>query len=284
MPNNHHLQPVPIGIRGELYIGGVGIPRGYRNRPNLTAPNFIQNQFSNSKGSRLYKTGDLAPYLRDGNIEFLGSIDNQVKIKSFRIEIGDIEATLLKHPQIREAVVIVREDIPGDKCLTAYLVTLEQLALSDLSSFLKTKVPDYMMPSAFVFLDAIPMTPHGTVARHALPAPNASTQEAGAIAPRNIFELQLDQIWSEVLKISSVGVGDNFFQLGGHSMLAVRLMASIKQQFGIYLPLTTLFTEPTIESQAILLSDATHGQPFSPVVPIEKAGNLPPFWCVHPGG
>ena len=277
-------QPVPIGIPGELHISGAGLARGYLNRPELTHTKFIPNPFSNQTDSRLYKTGDLARYLPDGNVEFIGRIDNQVKIRGFRIEIGEIEAILAQYQDIREVVVIAREDSPGDKRLVAYLVTQEEVELAQLRSFLKTKLPDYMVPSAFVFLETIPLTSNGKVNRRALPAPNTDTQPAETIAPRNTTELQLSQIWSEVLNIPTVGVGDNFFDLGGHSLLAVRLMARIEQELGINLPLQTLFTEPTIESQANLLSSQGKTNSYSPLVTIQKKGNLPPFFCVHPVG
>ncbi|MDJ1168163.1 amino acid adenylation domain-containing protein [Roseofilum sp. BLCC_M154] len=287
-----HLQPVPIGIPGELHIGGAGLARGYLNRPELTTQKFIPNPFSDEPGSRLYKTGDLARYLPDGNIEFIGRIDNQVKIRGFRIELGEIEATLTQHPEISSAVVIVREDSPGDKRLVAYIVAKEEVASSDWRGFLKTKLPDYMIPSAYVFLEAIPLTPNGKCDREALrmqyrralPAPDTEHQQVNAIAPRSTTELQLSQIWSEVLNIPTVGVRDNFFDLGGHSLLAVRLMARIEQQLGIHLPLTTLFTEPTIESQAHLLSSQSNVRSHAPLVPIQTTGDLPPFFCVHPVG
>ncbi|MDJ1175086.1 non-ribosomal peptide synthetase [Roseofilum capinflatum] len=287
-----HLQPVPIGIPGELHIGGAGLARGYLNRSELTAQKFIPNPFSDEPGSRLYKTGDKARYLPDGNIEFIGRIDNQVKIRGFRIELGEIEATLTQHPEISSAVVIVREDSPGDKRLVAYIVAKKEVASSDLRGFLKTKLPDYMIPSAFIFLEAIPLTPNGKCDREALrmqyrralPAPDTEHREVNAIAPRTTTELQLVQIWSEVLNISTVGVQDNFFDLGGHSLLAVRLMARIEQQLGIHLPLTTLFTEPTIESQAHLLSSQSNVRSHAPLVPIQTQGDLPPFFCVHPVG
>ncbi|MDB9515934.1 amino acid adenylation domain-containing protein [Roseofilum reptotaenium CS-1145] len=281
---DHHLQPVPIGVSGELHIGGAGLARGYLNRPELTEQKFIPNPFSNEPGSRLYKTGDLARYLPDGNIEYIGRIDNQVKIRGFRIELGEIEAVLTQHPNISQAVVIVREDIPRNKRLAAYIVAKEEVVSSDLRRFLKSKLPDYMMPSAFVFLDAIPLTPSSKIDRRALPIPDVSTQEAEKIAPRTTTELQLVQIWSEVLNIPSVGVRDNFFDKGGHSLLAVRLMARIEQQLGTRLPLATLFTEPTIEGQASLLSAAVNPELFSPLVPIQPKGSLPPFFCVHPVG
>ena len=281
---DQHLQPVPIGVPGELHISGAGLARGYLNRPELTEQKFISNPFSDEAGSRLYKTGDKACYLPDGKIEFIGRIDNQVKIRGFRIELGEIEATLAQHPDVGEAVVMVREDTPADKRLVAYMVTKEEVTSSDVRSFLKTKLPDYMVPSVFVFLEALPLTPNGKVNRRALPAPDTEQREKGAIAPRTTTELQLCQIWSEVLKISTLGVQDNFFELGGHSLLAVRLMARIERQLGIHLPLTTLFTEPTIESQANLLKAKNDISSHSPLVPIQASGEFPPFFCVHPVG
>ncbi|MFG6106070.1 amino acid adenylation domain-containing protein [Leptothoe sp. EHU-05/26/07-4] len=290
---DRHRQPVPIGVPGELHIGGAGLARGYLNRPNLTAAKFIPNPFfnsefktQNSKEERLYKTGDLARYLPDGHIEFIGRIDNQVKIRGFRIELGEIEATFAQYPKVQEVVVVAREDSPGDKRLVAYVVAEEEVTSSDLRSFLKSKLPDYMVPSAFVFLEKIPLTPNGKRDRQALPAPDADdiSDRSDFIPPRNSAELQLAQIWSEVINISAVGVTDNFFDLGGHSLLAVRLMARIEQQLGIHLPLTTLFTEPTIESQATLLNSYNDVRSSSPLVPIQPSGELPPLFCVHPIG
>lgn len=283
---DNHLQPVPIGVPGELHIGGAGLARGYLNRPELTSQKFIPNPFSDEPGSRLYKTGDKARYLPDGNIEFIGRIDNQVKIRGFRIELGEIEATLAQHPEVREAVVIVREDNPGDKRLVAYIVPegQQELAVSVFRSFLKSKLPDYMVPGPFVFLEAIPLTPNGKSDRHALAVLDVSTQEAERIAPRTTTELQLVQIWSEVLNLPVVGVRDDFFDLGGHSLLATCLMARIEEQLGVKLSVAALFSEPTIESQASLFCAAPNTQFFSPLVPIQPKGSLPPFFCVHPVG
>ncbi len=279
------LELLPVGVVGELYIGGEGVGAGYINKPEMTAEKFIEVSFDDDKKVLLYKTGDLARYLPDGNIEYLGRTDNQVKIRGLRIELGEIEARLAQHPDLREAVVIAREDIPGDKSLVAYLVTHGQKpTINDLRSFLRTKLPNYMIPTAFVFLEAMPLTPSGKIDRRALPVPDVSTQEAEKIAPRTTTELQLVQIWSEVLNIPSVGVRDNFFDLGGHSLLAVRLIARIEQQLGTRLTLASLFSEPTIEGQASLLSVAPNTQIFSPLVPIRQTGSLPPFFCIHPVG
>ncbi|NEO23277.1 MULTISPECIES: non-ribosomal peptide synthetase [unclassified Moorena] len=252
-----YLQPVTIGVIGELYIGGAGVARGYLNRPELTSERFITNPFGNSK---LYKTGDLARYLPDGNIEFLGRIDNQVKIRGFRIELSEIEATLIQHPEIQEAVVIVREVLPGDKRLVAYVVSPGEnidILTTKLRGFLKQKLPQYMIPNAFVVLDALPLTPNGKVDRRGLPAPDTSRQLGAEtfVAPRDSTELQLAQIWSQVLGIQPIGVTDNFFELGGHSLLAVRLVAEIEKVTQTKLPLAALFQFTTIEEIASLLKE-----------------------------
>ncbi|NEO48979.1 MAG: amino acid adenylation domain-containing protein [Moorea sp. SIO4A3] len=255
---DQHLQPLPIGIPGELHIGGTGLARSYLNRLKLTEEKFIPNPFRKEPGSRLYKTGDLARYLRDGNIEFLGRIDNQVKIRGFRIELSEIEAVLTQHPEIQEAVVIVREILPGDKRLVAYVASPGEKAdilTTNLRGFLKQKLPQYMIPNAFVVLDALPLTPNGKVDRRALPAPDTSRQSGAEtfVAPRDSIELQLAQIWSQVLGIQSIGVTDNFFELGGHSLLAVRLVAEIEKVTQTKLPLAALFQFTTIEEIASLL-------------------------------
>jgi amino acid adenylation domain-containing protein len=232
------LQPVPIGVPGELYVSGDGLARGYLNRPDLTAQKFIPHPFSDNQSVsgaapeelagcdstlRLYRTGDLARYLPDGNIEFLGRLDEQVKIRGFRIELGEIEALLAQHPDLREVVVVVREDIPGNKFLAAYVVPkLEALSpaspptISELRSFLKAKLPDYMVPGAFVFLEAMPLTPNGKIDRRALPIPDSSRreQEDNFVAPTSPTEEILAAIWAEVLGLQQVGINDNFFDWG----------------------------------------------------------------------
>ncbi|NEO29894.1 MAG: amino acid adenylation domain-containing protein [Symploca sp. SIO3C6] len=284
---DRYLQTVPIGVPGELHIGGAGLARGYLNLPELTKQKFIPNPFSNKLGSRLYKTGDLARYLPDGNIEFLGRIDNQVKIRGFRIETGEIEGVLAQHPKLREAVVIVREDIPEDKRLVTYLVpNQEKTTIKDLRSFLKTKLPQYMIPAAFVFLESMPLTANGKVNRRALPIPEATSlvHQISFIAPRDSLELQLAQIWSEILAVSPIGVRDNFFDLGGHSLTAVRLMAQIEKEFGKNLSLAHLFQGPTVEELGILLHQKTDTYSWSPLVAIQPQGNRPPFFCMPGSG
>ena len=243
-----YLQLVPIGVIGELYIGGDGLARGYLNRPELTAEKFIRNPFSNQPNARLYKTGDLARYRADGNIEFIGRIDNQIKLRGFRIELGEVEAVLSQHPQVQEAVVIAREDQPGNKRLVAYFISnLEQSITHELRSFLKTKLPDYMVPSAFVQLDTLPLTPNGKIDRRALPQPEIEeTVSSTFIPPRNSTEEQLAMIWSSVLGIEQVGIHHNFFELGGHSLLATQVISRIRQVFEMELPLRALFEVPTV--------------------------------------
>ncbi|MEH2154008.1 amino acid adenylation domain-containing protein [Nostoc sp.] len=239
-----HLQPLPIGVAGELYIGGVAIARSYINSPELTAEKFIDKD-----GSRLYKTGDRARYLADGNIEFLGRIDNQVKVRGFRIELGEIETVLAAHPQVKEAVVIPREDEPGNKHLVAYIVPKQHLDTSELLCYLKQKLPEYMLPSAFVKLLDVPLTPSGKIERCALPAPlsretrNISTD---LIPPRTATEEVLTAIWSDVLGLEKVGIHDNFFALEEHSLSAMQVIARLRETFKVELPISCLFDYPTV--------------------------------------
>jgi amino acid adenylation domain-containing protein len=282
------LQMVPIGVPGELYIGGAGLARGYLNRPELTAERFIPNPFSQEPGTRLYKTGDLGRYLPDGNIEYLGRLDDQVKIRGFRIELAEIEAVLRQHPDVLQTLVITREDSPREKHLVAYWVANPERvpSISELRNFLKQQLPEYMIPGVFVSLDALPLTPNGKVDRLALPAPNAvrpELQEA-FVAPRDTLELQLAHIWEDLLDVRPIGVTDNFFNLGGHSILAVRLMAQIQQQFGQNLPLTTLFQVATIEQLANTLRQPTASLPWSPLVEIQPGGSKRPIFCMPGGG
>ena len=214
-----YLQPVPLGVQGELHIGGVGLAQGYLNRPELSAEKFIPNPFSSEPGARLYKTGDLARYLPDGNIEFIGRIDQQLKIRGFRIELGEIEATLSQHPNIQQSVVIAREDVPGDQRLVAYIIPSQKQAstLNELRRFLKEKLPEYMVPSAFVMLETLPLNTNGKVDRRALPAPQQERPalEEPFVAPQDTLELQLTKIWEQVLSIQPIGVKDNFLSWGG---------------------------------------------------------------------
>lgn len=281
-----YLNPTPIGVSGELYIGGDGLAKGYLNRPDLTQEKFIPNPFNHTSHSYLYKTGDLARYRPDGNIEFLGRIDNQVKIRGFRIELGEIEAVLTQHLGVKESVVMVKEENPGNKSLVAYVVSQQgQLSPSDLRNFLKEKLPDYMIPSVFMQIEAMPLNLNGKIDRKALPTPDREKDFATTfIAPRNPLEQKLARIWSESLGIHPVGVQDNFFTLGGHSLLALRMMAQIQQQFGSHLPLATLFQNPTIERLATLLEQPTDEETWSPLVKIQPKGSKSPFFCVPGAG
>jgi amino acid adenylation domain-containing protein len=243
-----NLQPIPICVPGELHIGGDGLARGYFNRPELTAEKFIPNPFAN--GQRIYKTGDLARYLPDGNIECLGRSDHQVKIRGFRIELGDIESALRQKSGVNEALVVAREDVPGDKRLVAYLATQNgnPITISELREFLKSKLPEYMVPSAFVFLEKFPLTPSGKIDRKVLPTPEQVRSDSGKpfVAPNTPLEIDLAQIWSEVFHIEKIGRDDNFFELGGHSLLAIQIIARIRQKLGVELPLPEIFKAPTI--------------------------------------
>jgi amino acid adenylation domain-containing protein/non-ribosomal peptide synthase protein (TIGR01720 family) len=247
-----HLQPVPIGVPGELHIGGMGLARGYLDRPELTQEKFIPNPFSNYPDSRLYKTGDLGRYLPDGNIEYLGRIDNQVKLRGFRIELGEIEALLKQNEVVQVACVIVREDNLGDKRLVAYVVHQKEVALTpkELRQFLKEKLPEYMIPSAFVILESLPLTPNGKIDRRALPAPEYGSQLSDKyVAPRTFIEDTLATIWAQVLRVKEVGIDDNFFELGGDSILSISIIARAKQA-GLQLTVKQLFAHQTIAELA----------------------------------
>ncbi len=280
---DRYLQPVPVGAVGELYIGGDGLARGYLNRPELTAARFIAHPFSEQPASRLYETGDLARYLPDGNIEYLGRIDHQVKVRGFRVELGEIEAVLAGHPGVRESVVIAREDEAGGKYLVAYVVAKDGLAptIGEMRSFLKEKLPDFMVPAAFLLLEALPLTPSGKVDRRALPAPDPARPklEEAFLAPRDACELQLTKIWEEVLGIKPVGVRDNFFELGGHSLMAGHLFTEIQKVLGKDLAPTALLQAPTIDQLASLLRQL----PCSSLVAIQPAGSRLPLFCMHAG-
>ncbi len=252
-----YLQPVPVGVPGELYIGGK-LARGYLNRPELTAEKFISNPFSREPGVRLYRTGDLARYLPDGNLEFLGRGDQQVKIRGVRVELGEVEAVLVQHAAVQEAVVLAWEDASGDKRLAAYVVADRHPlpSIPELRSFVQERLPHYMVPSAFVLLDALPLTPHGKLDRHALPAPDHDKPEQGKtfVAPRTPVEEKVARIWAEVLGLPQVGIYDNFFELGGHSLKATQIMSRLRDAFRLELPLRTIFEAPTVEGLAGVLT------------------------------
>ena len=279
-------RPVAIGEEGELYIGGEGLARGYFQRDELTAEKFVPDPFSAIPGARMYRTGDLARFRTDGNVEFLGRIDHQVKIRGFRIELGEIEAVLEQHLRVHQAVVVAREENPGDKRLVAYYVPEAQgsLTAGELRKHVAKQLPDYMTPSAFVEMSKFPLTPNGKVDRKALPAPAMKDFEAASeyVPPRNETERRLARLWEEVLGITPISVTASFFELGGRSMLAARLFTQILRTFGKELPLSTLFRSPTVELLAKELGPEGNGA-YTTLVAIQPNGTNPPFFCVHGG-
>jgi aspartate racemase len=325
---DRQLQPVPVGVPGELYAGGAGLARGYLNRPDLTAERFIPHPFTNKEdaehrsisnllpssnrledaenqsvssllpssffllpsSNRLYKTGDLARYLPDGNIEYLGRTDNQVKIRGFRIEVGEIEAELAAHPDISQVAVTVQLDASGNKCLAAYTVPRPGCILTagNLRGFLQARLPEYMIPAGFVFLDVLPLNPNGKVDRRALasqkwqsasPEPDTTI----TVTPRDNLERQVMQIWEQVLGINAIGIRDNFFEIGGHSLLAARLLAEIEKVFGKNLPLSAIFQSPTIEQLADILREPEWSSPSPSMVVIQPGTGSyqAPLFCIH---
>lgn len=279
-------RPVPIGVPGELYIGGAGLARGYHCRPELTARKFVEGNEA-AGGQRLYRTGDRVRYRSGGVIEFLGRLDGQVKIRGYRIEPAEIEAVLAGHDAVREVAVVARQEDASDKRLIAYVALRCDLLhpAATLRSWLQQRLPDYMVPSSIEVLSRLPLTPSGKIDRRALPAPSTPAHAlAASQGPRTVTELQLRVIWEEVLGAAPIGVHENFFELGGHSLLAVRLFSRIRSQLGRNLPLTTLFRSPTIAELATLLeaeSDASH---WSPLVVLQAEGSLPPLFMIHEGG
>ncbi len=256
-----HREMVPVGVPGELYVGGAGVAGGYWNRPELTAEKFISDPFSSTSGARLYKTGDLARFLPDGNIEYLGRVDHQVKIRGFRIELGEIEAGLASHPGVREAVVVAREDVAGEKRLVAYYTASntngKSTGVAELRSHLSGKLPEYMVPAAYVRIESMPVTANGKLDRKALPMPEGDAYAVlGYEAPQGEMETRLAEIWGDVLKIDRVGRNDNFFELGGHSLLAMQVMARIRHIFNLELPVRSIFDEPTVAGSAVELQKA----------------------------
>jgi amino acid adenylation domain-containing protein len=281
------LQLVPVGTPGELHIGGHGVARGYLNRPDLTAEKFIADPFSDEPHARLYKTGDLVRYLADGNIEYLGRIDQQVKIRGFRVELGEVESAISKHPQVTQVTVIDREDIPGNKQLVAYIVPqLSQgIGNTELRAFLKDQLPSHMIPAAFVCLNEFPFTPNGKIDRQALPTPDfAQLQSEEYVAPENDVEKLIADIWIEVLGVDQVGVHDNFFELGGHSLLAVQLISKMNQKFQTNLALSTLFQNTTVKQIASTLTQPENMLDWSPLVQIKSSGSKRPFFCIPGSG
>jgi len=241
---------VPVGTVGELYIGGEGLARGYFNRPELTSEKFVPHPFSAEPGERLYKTGDLVRYLADGNIENLGRIDFQLKVRGFRVELGEIEAALDQHPAVHESVVVASGAAGSDKRLVAYVVCDESqpASVQELKGFLKNRLPHYMVPPVFVLMSAMPLTPNGKVDRRALPDPEQTRPELQVeyVAARTEIEAALTEIWMQLLGLEQIGIFDNFFDLGGHSLLATKVVSRVRETFEVELPLRAVFESPTI--------------------------------------
>jgi amino acid adenylation domain-containing protein len=285
---NTEFQPVPVGYPGELFIGGDGLARGYFNLPSMTKEKFLPDPFTDKPNARMYRTGDLVQLTESGKIEFLNRIDSQVKIRGFRIELGEIESAIAQFGTIKNNVVIVREDNPGDKKLVAYIIKTEnqEIDVMELRQFLKTKIPDYMVPSSFVFIEQFPLTPNGKIDRKALPSPlEAAPQQAKTyLEPQTDMEKKLAQIWSEVLKIQRIGTDENFFEIGGHSMIAVTLMVKIEKELGKRLPLAILFDHSNIHDMAQLLEKEVKPINWGSLVPIRSKGSKKPLYLVHGAG
>ncbi|WP_176560098.1 non-ribosomal peptide synthase/polyketide synthase [Brevibacillus dissolubilis] len=268
-----HMQPVPAGLPGELYIAGDGLARGYLHRPDLTAERFLPNPFSTDPQARMYKTGDLVRYLPDTQIEYLGRIDHQVKVRGYRIELGELEAVLRQHPVVQEAVVMARENPTGDKRLVAYLTASEDQTaeeIKELNRWLKAKLPEFMVPSLLVWLEAMPLTPNGKIDRKLLPEPDwsAVTTERGYVAPRNPMEEMIATIWSDILLVPQVGIHDNFFELGGHSLLATQVVSRLREAFGVNVQLRTLFEQATVAELSRRVASLIQGDEETALTPI----------------
>ena len=281
-------RPVPVGISGEICIGGIGVARGYRGNPALTAEKFISDPYGARSGLRLYSSGDRGRFLADGNIDFTGRVDNQVKVRGYRIEPGEIESVLSEHPLVLQSVVKGSADRTGNNVLSAYLVLREKQqdetgAVSEIAHWLSARLPEYMVPQFIVPLEAIPLLPNGKTDLNALPPPLTEGRPPAVpyTAPRDALESQLVGIWEEVLGRSPVGIHDNFFSLGGHSLLAARLFGQIERRMGKNLPLATLFQAPTVDQFAAVLRSGGWQASWSSLVPIKPAGSKPPFYCIH---
>jgi acyl-coenzyme A synthetase/AMP-(fatty) acid ligase/acyl carrier protein len=255
---DEHATPVPVGVPGELYIGGAGVARGYRNRPELTTEKFVPDPFGDDADARLYRTGDLVRRRAGGTLEFLGRIDQQVKLRGFRIELGEIESVLLAHPAVSACVAIVREDLPGDRRLVAYVVPKgTPPSVDELLNAVQKQLPPYMVPSAFVLLDSLPVTPNRKIDRSALPAPDGARPVLAKeyVEPHTPTEQLLATIWQRLLSVDRVGVDDDFFALGGHSLLAVQMLALVERECDVDLPLTVVFQRPTVRTLATAVTE-----------------------------
>ena len=285
---DRHMQPVPIGVTGELYIGGDGVTQGYLHRPELTKKQFVPDPFRSDHGARFYKTGDLTRFRPDGHLEWLSRMDTQVKVRGFRIELGEIESVLSAHPSVDKCAAAVREDQPGDVRLVGYIVVKdgEEARASDLRSHLRSQLPDYMVPQHFIELEELPLTPAGKVDRKHLPVPDQALSHGtdGFVAPRDPLELQLTKLWEKTIGSSPISVTDNFFDIGGHSLLAVRLFSSIEKMTGTKLPLALLYQAPTIEQLSVFLKEKNWHTAWSTLVPIRSGGSKPPMFLIHGAG
>ncbi|MFL5356884.1 amino acid adenylation domain-containing protein, partial [Archangium sp.] len=275
---DERLHPLPAGVPGELYLAGAGLARGYLHRPELTSERFLPNPFSSTPGARMYRTGDKVRWTADGTLDYLGRIDFQVKVRGFRIELGEVESALLAHSGVRDAIVVAREDVPGDKRLVAYVVAHQghPLEVASLRDQLKQRLPAFMVPSAFVVLDALPLTPNGKLDRKALPAPDMAAETSAAfVAPRTPTEELLAGLMAQVLRLERMGAGDNFFELGGHSLLATQVISRIRAGFGVELPLRALFEAPTVAALASRVDSAVRagkGMQVPALVPVARDG------------
>ncbi len=282
---NQKLMPVPVGIAGELYIGGDGVSTGYLNLPGMTSDRFIQDPFSKDHGSRIYKTGDVVQYLPDGNLIYLNRADNQVKIRGFRIEPGEIESVIAKYEGVKENVVITRVDGQGEKILVAYYVTDKNQGLNEteLRQYLKEKLPDYMVPSAIVVMDKLPVTANNKVDRKALPEPELFSTSISKeyLEPKTVTEKKLAAIWSTILKIEKIGILDDFFEIGGHSMIAVTMIIKIEKEFGIRLPLAILFEQSNIQKLSKVIDNGIVPDKWRSLVPLRPAGSKKPLFLIH---
>jgi hypothetical protein len=249
---------VPIGVVGEVYLGGVGLARGYQQRAGETAERFIPHPYSDRAGERLYRTGDLARVRSDGQLEYVGRVDEQVKVRGYRIELGEITTVLRRHPKLRDTAIVAREDRPGERRIVAYVVAEDNstITASELRGYLREQLPEYMIPAAFVVLDALPLTAHGKVDQRALPVPERDqlNLESTYVAPRTKAETIVSQVWKEVLKLEKVGIHDNFFDLGGHSLLVIQVHNKLREIFKQDLPIVDLFMYTTISSLSERLS------------------------------